>query len=214
MSNTNIQEIRILQHNCARPTNTMISCLEYALRKKIDIICMQKPWIDENQITISHPAYNKIMPDQDENRHRQRVMTFVSKLFEFSVTPRSNICTDTDVQILNIIGTNIEDLTIYNIYSEKIQKSNSNDYTIERVVTSIELAKNSIVCEDFNAHHQWWNSRITSSIRAKFLIDWLNKFNCELINIPDEYTFTRGNSSSIIDLTFATSDLASKIANW
>jgi pantothenate synthetase len=94
------------------------------------------------------------MPDQDENRHRQRVMTFVSKLFEFSVTPRSNICTDTDVQILNIIGTNIEDLTIYNIYSEKIQKSNSNDYTIERVVTSIELAKNSIVCEDFNAHHQ------------------------------------------------------------
>jgi hypothetical protein len=81
-------------------------------------------------------------------------------------------------------------------------------------VTSIELAKNSIVCEDFNAHHQWWNSRITSSIRAKFLIDWLNKFNCELINIPDEYTFTRGNSSSIIDLTFATSDLASKIANW
>ncbi len=215
MTDTITQEIRFLQHNCARSTNTMISCLEYGLENKIDIICIQEPWIGSNQITISHPAFFKILPDQEQDEnHKQRVITFVSKSFRYSVTPRSDLCADIDIQILNISGTNIENFSIINVYNEKCQKQNSNEYTIERKLTSIELSRNSIICGDFNAHHQCWNSRIASSIRANSLIEWLNKFNCELINTPDQYTFTRGTSSSVIDLIFATVDLASKITKW
>jgi hypothetical protein len=108
----------------------------------------------------------------------------------------------------------IENFTIVNVYNEKCQKSNSNDYTIERKLKTIELTKNSFVCDDFIAHHQWWNSWIASSIRVNALIDWLNKFNCELINISNDYTFNRENSCSVIDLTFATVDFTSKITNW
>ncbi len=174
---------------------------------------MQKSWIETNQIIISHSTFNKILSEQ-EKTHKQRIITFVSKFFKFSITSRSNLCADTDIQILNISKTNIENFTIVNVYNEKCQKSNSDEYTIERKLKTINLTKNSIVCDDFNAHHQWWNSRITSSIRANALIEWLNKFNCELINISDEYTFTRENSNSFIDLTFATTDLASKITSW
>jgi hypothetical protein len=213
MNDTNIQKIRFLQHNCARFTNTMISCLKYKLKKKINIICIQESWIDSNQITISHSTFNRILLEQKDT-HKQRVMTFVSKIFKFSVTSRSNLCSDTNIQILNISKTNIENLIILNVYNEKCQKSNSDEYTIERKLETIDLTKNSIICEDFNAHHQWWNSKITSSIRANVLIEWLNKFNCELINISDEFTFTRENSNSVIDLIFATLDLASKITNW
>ena len=35
-------KIRILQHNVAKSTNIMISCLKYAFDQKIDIIFMQK----------------------------------------------------------------------------------------------------------------------------------------------------------------------------
>ncbi len=42
----------------------------------------------------------------------------------------------------------------------------------------------------------------------------MNKFNYELINISNKYTFTRENSNSVIDLIFATFNLASKITNW
>ena len=35
-------KIQILQHNVAKSTNTMISCLKYAFDQKIDIIFMQK----------------------------------------------------------------------------------------------------------------------------------------------------------------------------
>jgi hypothetical protein len=213
MNNTNIQEIRFLQHNCAKFTNTMISCLKYDLKKKINIICMQESWIETNQIIISHSTYNRILFDQEES-HKQRVIIFVFKSFKFSVTFRSNLCTNTNIQIFNISKTNIEKFIIVNVYNEKCQKSNSNEYTIERKLKTIELTKNSFVCDDFNALHQWWNSRIASSIRANALIEWLNKFNCELINISNDYTFNRENSCSVIDLTFATVDLASKITNW
>ncbi len=172
-------------------------------------------WIESNQITISHSAFNRILLEQEFNEtHKQRVIIFAFKSFKFSITPRSNLCSNTNIQILNISETNIQNFIVLNIYNEKSQKSNSNDYTIERKLQTIDLTRNSIICDDFNAHHQWRNSRITSSIRANVLIEWLDKFNCELINISNEYTFTRENSNSVIDLTFATVELASKIKTW
>ncbi len=92
------------------------------------------------------------MPEQKET-HKQRVMTFVSKSFKFSVTSRSNLYSNTNIQILNISETDIEDFTILNVYNEKSQKSNSNKYAIERKLKTIELTKNLIICNDFNAHH-------------------------------------------------------------
>jgi hypothetical protein len=137
MSNTIIQEIRFLQHNCAKFTNTMISCLEYDLKKKIDIICMQESWIESNQITISHSTFNRILSEQKET-HKQRIIIFVFKTFKFSITSRSNLCSNTNIQIFNISETNIENFTIINVYNEKCQKSSSNEYTIERKLKSIE----------------------------------------------------------------------------
>ncbi len=98
--------------------------------------------------------------------------------------------------------------------NENCQKSNSNEYTIKRKLRTTELTNNSLVCDDFHGYHKWWNSWIASSIWVTILIKWLNKFNCELINILDQYTFIRDNSNSVFDLTFATTYLASKIINW
>jgi hypothetical protein len=125
----------------------MISCLEYDLKKKIDIICMQESWIESNQIIISHSTFNRILSEQKET-HKQRVIIFVSKTFKFSITSRSNLCSNTNIQILNISRTNIENFTIINVYNEKCQKSSSDEYTIEKKLKSIKLTKNSFVCDD------------------------------------------------------------------
>ncbi len=106
MNNTS-QEIKFLQHNCVKFTNTMISWLEYDLKKKINIICIQESWIESNQIIISHSTFNKMLSEQKET-YKQRIMIFVSKSFKFSVTSRSNLCSNTNIQILNISETNIE----------------------------------------------------------------------------------------------------------
>lgn len=214
MNNTTKSKIRILQHNCAKSTNAMQSCLEYG-KQNVDIILMQEPWIDPNLTRISHSAYYCIMPNMNKNDvHKPRVLSFVSKKLEFSITPRPDISSDSDIQVLNISGTNIDNFTILNVYNEKCLKENSNEYTIERELINIELTQNSIICGDFNAHHSWWNSKINNSIRSNALIAWLQKFKCELINTPDEFTFRRGNSKSIIDLTFITPNLINSIECW
>ena len=73
-------KIWILQHNVAKSTNIMISCLKYAFDQKIDIIFMQKSWIEKNDIIIFHFAYDQIMSDtsaemNDQNK-KFRIMIF------------------------------------------------------------------------------------------------------------------------------------------
>ena len=64
-----------------------------------------------------------------------------------------------------------------------------------------------------NAHYSWWNSKITNSIRANELVNWLEKYNFELLNESDISTCSRSNNS-IIDLTFITKDLNNMLINW
>ena len=79
---------------------------------------------------------------------------------------------------------------------------------MERSLQNIHISTEALVAGDFNAHHSWWNSSISNSIRANTLVPWLNNYDFELVNEPDIYTFYRkyGNSTSksVIDLAFAT----------
>ena len=120
-----------------------------------------------------------------------KIMIFISKKSTLKITFKSDISNDWNVQILHITNIDIDDCMIINIYNEKNQFSTLNEYTIERSVTKIELLANSIICDDFNAHHAWWNFKIFSSIRTNSLIDWMTKFQCELINISNEITFSK-----------------------
>ncbi len=59
---------------------------------------------------------------------------------------------------------------------------------------------------DYNLHHIWWNVLARNPTReAKELVDWLGKYNCQLLNSDkQEGTFYRSNirEKSIIDLDF------------
>ena len=71
----NTQNVKFIQHNCAKSTNAMISCLEYALSNQIDIVLFQEPWT-RDQKTISHPSFTCIMPKIAT--YRSRVAIFVT----------------------------------------------------------------------------------------------------------------------------------------
>ena len=62
LSKINMFNIKILQHNCARLQNVMISTLQYAVLNKIDIVIMQEPYYDiQRQMTISHSSFQSII---------------------------------------------------------------------------------------------------------------------------------------------------------
>ena len=89
---------------------------------------------------------------------------------------------------------------------------------IERKLAKVMLNSEQkvIIIEDFNAHHSWWNAKISNSIRMKALIKWVNLYKCNLINTSDINTYHSysSQSSSILDLAFASKNMCNHIKNW
>ncbi len=89
---------------------------------------------------------------------------------------------------------------------------------IERELAKVMLNSEQkvIIVEDFNAHHSWWNAKISNFIRMKALINWVNLHKCNLINTSDINTYHSysSQSSSILDLAFASKNMRNHIKNW
>jgi hypothetical protein len=90
--------LKTMQHNCARSTNIMQSCLEYAKSNENDLVLVQEPWT-RNQKTVSHSNFTCII-SQILNK-RARVCVFVSRTnYKLSCTYRVDFVNDSDCQIL------------------------------------------------------------------------------------------------------------------
>ena len=123
--------LQIFQHNYNRVTSTMHSVLESAVRK-IDIILFQEPWIESENLTVSHSAFTSIIPVTEL---RSRVITFILKAnCNLKFTSRSDILTDNDLQALSISMSNLKEFLLLNIYNEKSLQEKSSKYTVERAL--------------------------------------------------------------------------------
>ena len=193
----------------------MISCLEYTVLNRVDIVLFQEPWTRDQQ-TISYPSFTCIMPKIAT--YRPRVAIFVTKCNpKLQCTPRTDLINDTDLQIIEITIDEVRKVQIFNFYNEK-SLNDRETYTIDRLLVKYQPISTDqfVICGDFNAHHSWWNSKIQNAFRSENLVKWLKLNKCSLINTPDLYTFFAhsGNSSSIIDLTFANFKIENAITNW
>jgi hypothetical protein len=213
MRDTSISsKIEILQNNTDRIPQAMHTSLELAFKATIDFVLIQEPWIaNDNMGTVSHPAYITILPNKKDNI-RPRVAIFARKDTKFSYTARPDIIDDPDILILQISGPGLKPIQLINLYNEK-GLGNDSDYTVKRSLQYLVPDKRTIISGDFNAHHSWWNSTISSPTRCEELTPWLGKYGFELKNAKDIATFHRKNAynHSIIDLTFATKDIESQI---
>ena len=144
-------KLRILQHRCNRSTNVMQTILEHPV-KNADTVLLQESWIENDNISISHSALEKITFNNDNQTNvKARIMTFISKSLNINCTPRYNIFNDSNIQVLDI-SSSIENFMIFNIYNERNQGENQ-EYTIERKVIRLDIPKNAIICKNFNAQH-------------------------------------------------------------
>ena len=135
----------------------MHTCLEYEIENQIDYILFQELWFAKDNITtISHSAYYYIVPEYQNIR--SRVIMFARKQSRYQFCLRTDICSDSNLLIIDIINkikSFSEIIQLINIYNEKSLLENRNDRTIERCLHTITPSKYTIICGDVNAHHSW-----------------------------------------------------------
>ncbi len=157
-------------------------------KNKTDIVILQESWMKDENITISHSSFICIKSNV-QNTH-VRVLIFVAKnAKKFTCTSRSDIVNSKDMQAISIMNNKIQrKILLFNVYNEKSQNADDEQlYMIERELAKVMLNSEQkvIIIKDFNAHHSWWNAKISNSIRTKALIKWVNLHKCNLINTSD-----------------------------
>ncbi len=100
--------------------------LEIGLKRNIDFILVQEPWIAQDNIyIISYTAYHTILSEFCDVRPRVAVFAKKDSIHQFCY--RSDLCKDSNIIILDILNSEIPDFQIINIYNEKSLKENYND---------------------------------------------------------------------------------------
>jgi hypothetical protein len=206
-----VSGIKFLQNNVATKADYMVTYLEIGLELGTDFILFQEPYIRDSS-TILHPSFNVILP---ETTLRPRVAIFHRKLSRFQFCQRNDLSSG-DLLVIDILGSQIPDLQLINIYNERSLELGHSEWTVDRALVNITPSRHSIIGGDFNAHHSWWNSSISTPVRAQSLIEWLEKHRFDLLSQPDQPTFYRRGmtSRSVIDLVFTSIGLQSKYIEW
>ena len=181
----------------------------------MDIILIQEPRIYNSRNSISHPAYNLLIP----YKNNPRVLIYIKKNIPIRSFIRLDLVDNPDLLLIEVIIKGIQPFYIINIYNElnnSINNNNNKERTIERALIPLKLDKPALIGGDFNAYHYLWNSSIIHPIRASNLVKWIKKENLDILNNLDISTFSRLNtrSKSIIDLTLATKYLSNRLFNW
>ena len=218
------KNLRILQVNLNRSAQATESALQVAVELAIDLIVVQEPWLVPSQQTpldytdtrsVNHPSFVQTFPTLPHPALRPRVLIYASRSLQAQINPLQDSPADPDCQAVGIKSTHFN-FTLYNIYNENDQQGSPNR-TIERMLLPTMLPTTTLVLGDFNTHHPWWDPLApTTSPGADRFLEWIEAQHLELLNTPGTGTFFRPNMSreSVLDLSFATQDLAGKIEDW
>src|SRR5436190_19407748 len=97
----NASRIQFMQQNVDKNSSKMHTCLQINLKLNINFVLFQEFFINTNSMTtILHSAYYCIMSESE--KIKSRVMIFAKKSSRFQFCQKSDICSDTDIIIIDI----------------------------------------------------------------------------------------------------------------
>src|SRR6266480_5075549 len=125
----NAFRIQFMQQNVDKNDSKMHTCLQIDLELNIDFVLFQESFINTDSMTIiSHSAYYCIMSESE--KIRPRVMIFAKKSSRFQFCQKSDICSDTDILVIDIndsLNSKAEVIQLINVYNEKSLSENNNE---------------------------------------------------------------------------------------
>lgn len=217
-----VDKLRLMQANLNKAKASVESALQLAVELAVDLIVVQEPMVItedgmdySNCRSINHPSFSQLFPQHLPSSLRPRVMLYISRSLNAQVNCINVANPHPDVQWVKVQSRSFN-FTICNIYNERGREGYT-DWTIERGLLPHTVNTPTLVLGDLNLHHPAWEpSTDKSSTLSKAFYEWTQDQQLELLNEPGVGTFFRANMSeeSVLDLTFATSDLAARAEDW
>ena len=219
---TTTQPIKIVQLNAQRKKHLTIQLLNDP-PTAFDILLLQEPawsFIGRDSTTgrdingpVALQGWSTILPvtSLNENSPRPRTLTYYRPRTDFSITLRSDIIEDRDIQILEISQTDQPTTIIINVYNDTPRGDQCILYKLRDIYHSLP-AHPTLITGDFNLHHPTW-SRDDRALEqdqiSTTVADWLSENNFSLLNKRGEITHLArhaGERPSVIDLSFASAE--------
>ena len=210
----NTQPICIAQLNAQKKKEAVTQLLNHHVQD-FDIIILQEPaWgfigNDEgNDIhgPVALQGWNPIIPiTNNADPKRPCTLTYFRSRPDFTVTLRSDLIEDRDIQVLDIEQPNQPITTLINVYNNpRLQQQSALNWLWH---TNIPRDHPVIITGDFNLHHDMWAVGPVGSDEARIsgdIIDWLTEEGFTMMNKKGEITHPPHNAckrASVIDLTF------------
>ena len=207
---TGRQKLRILQYNVQKSRDVVLASL-FQKRGvlKYDILAIQEPWRNPFIDTSYHPLKEHFQLTYLADA-AARVCFYINKRINRSTWDVSYISKDIiSLTIRN--GQNGNTIHVVNVYNEVGTDTLS---TLSDVLATAD-AQNTVVLGDFNLHHPLWSTihrRAGVGHSAQGLLTIIEDFQLQLLTELGTPTHRWNGGESTIDLTFATEDLASRIA--
>lgn len=213
------QLIKIVQLNVQRKKHLTIQLLNNFF-SEIDILIIQEPswsFIGRDPATgrdingpVALQGWSTILPvtSQNADSPRPRTLTYFRPWHDFSITLRTDLIEDRDIQVLEINQTDQPSTSIINIYND----SPKGDQCILNKLRNIYATfpnHPTLLTGDFNLHHPSWSREdraLDQDQLSTTIADWLAELNFSLLNKRGEITHLArhaGERPSVIDLSFA-----------
>ncbi|XP_048002425.1 uncharacterized protein LOC125238967 [Leguminivora glycinivorella] len=198
---------RVLQaniHHAAAAT----AIVESQLAGHVDLALLQEPWVRNSDI-LGLKSVGKVL--YNTNGIKPRACIVFSKNIDFLPVPE--LCTDDLVAAyVNLKGWSGRRVILCSAYLPGEKQDPSADLNAVAEYARRHNAELLVGC-DANAHHTNWGSTDIND-RGELLHDFLLCYNFQILNLGCEPTFVTRVRKEVLDLTFASVNLARYIQNW
>ena len=216
---TTTQPIKIAQLNVQRKKHLTIQLLNDP-PTDFDVLLIQEPawsFIGRDPTSgrdvngpVALQGWATILPvtSLNANSPRPRTLTYYRPRADYSITLRSDLLEDRDVQILEISQTDQPTTTVINVYNDSPSGDQCILYKLRDIYNTLPTHP-MLITGDFNLHHPSWSREdraLDQDQMSTTIADWMAENNFSLLNQRGEITHLArhaGERPSVIDLSFA-----------
>nr|CAI5827345.1 unnamed protein product [Callosobruchus analis] len=197
--------IRLMQWNARSAVANKLSLDKFLHDNQIDIALISETWFKPN-INIRFKEYSIIRRDRHDGK--TGVAIFVRNTLNFKEITSPLQSDDIQVCGAEISIADSLHLSLLSVYVPPATNIFPNNWA--RLLTL--LNQHAIIGGDFNAHHGLWGS-YKQNHNGVSLVEALNSADLVLLNDGSPTRFQNNENNSVVDLTFASPDIAN-IIEW